>query len=267
MDALAVDTSVLTEYLLHLGDNALVLAQRNCQWCGVGPVLEEDLALANQSLDLIGQARLLYQEVARLQGGDATEDTYAYWRDAHQFRNYVLLELPASLPRVGYAQGDMDWGVTLARNFLYSALMVPLWEALQASAHAPLAAIAAKSLKEARYHLRHASEWVVRLGDGTDESHARMQAAFDHLMPYTQEFWTSSDFERAAVQAGVGVDVAALRAPWQATVEATLAEATLRVPSDQGHVPQGKLGVHSEHLSYLLGELQVVARAHPRAQW
>lgn len=267
MDTLAVDTLVLTEYLLHLGDNALVLAQRNCQWCGVGPVLEEDLALANQSLDLIGQARLLYQEVARLHGGHATEDTYAYWRDAHQFRNYVLLELPASLPRVGYAQGDMDWGVTLARNFLYSALMVPLWEALQRSAHAPLAAIAAKSLKEARYHLRHASEWVVRLGDGTDESHARMQAAFDHLMPYTQEFWAAADFEDAAVQAGIGVDVGTLREPWLATVQATLDEATLRLPSDRGHVPQGKLGVHSEHLSYLLGELQVVARAHPGAQW
>ncbi|MEW6695490.1 MAG: 1,2-phenylacetyl-CoA epoxidase subunit PaaC [Pseudomonadota bacterium] len=264
---MATETGVLLDYLLHLGDNALVLAQRNCQWCGVGPVLEEDLALANQSLDLIGQARLLYQEAARVQGGGATEDTLAYFRDDTAFRNYVLLELPASLPRVGYAQGDMDWGVTLARNFLYSALMVPLWEALQNSGHAPLAAIAAKSLKEARYHLRHASEWVVRLGDGTDESHARMQAAFDHLMPYTQEFWVPSDFERAAVEAGIGVDVTALQAGWRATVAATLQEATLRVPSDQGYVPQGKNGVHSEHLSYLLAEMQSVARAHPGAQW
>lgn len=267
MDAVATDTTVLVDYLLHLGDNALVLGQRNSQWCGVGPVLEEDLALANQTLDLIGQARLLYQEVARLQGGDATEDSYAYWRDAHQFRNYVLLELPASLPRVGYAQGDMDWGVTLARNFLYSALMVPLWDALQASRHEPLAAIAAKSLKEARYHLRHASDWVVRLGDGSDTSHARMQAAFDHLMPYTQEFWTTSHFERAAVEAGIGVDVAGLRDVWRATVSATLQEATLRDPSDQGYVPQGKNGLHSEHLSYLLGEMQSVARAHPGAVW
>ena len=266
MNAVAIDNA-LVDYLLHLGDNALVLGQRNSQWCGVGPVLEEDLALSNQTLDLIGQARLLYQEAARLQGGDATEDTLAYFRDAPDFRNYVLLELPASLPRVGYAQGDMDWGVTLARNFLYSALMVPLWEALQASAHAPLAAIAAKSLKEARYHLRHASEWVVRLGDGTDVSHARMQAAFDHLMPYTQEFWTDSDLEQAAVEAGVGVHPTQVRDVWRATVEATLQEATLRVPSDVGYVPQGKQGLHSEHLSYLLGEMQCVARAHPGAVW
>lgn len=267
MDAVATDTTVLVDYLLHLGDNALVLGQRNSQWCGVGPVLEEDLALANQTLDLIGQARLLYQEVARLQGGDVTEDTLAYFRDAPEFRNYVLLELPASQARVGYAQGDMDWGVTLARNFLYSALMVPLWDALQDSRHEPLAAIAAKSLKEARYHLRHASDWVVRLGDGTDTSHARMQAAFDHLMPYTQEFWAPSDFERAAVEAGVGVDVAGLRDAWRATVTATLQEATLRVPSDQGYMPEGKNGLHSEHLSYLLAEMQSVARAHPGAIW
>jgi ring-1,2-phenylacetyl-CoA epoxidase subunit PaaC len=266
MQALATGT-VLTDYLLHLADNALVLAQRNAQWCGVGPVLEEDLALANQTLDLLGQARLLYQEAARLLGGDTTEDTLAYFRDAPDFRNYVLLELPASAARVGYAQGDMDWGVTLARNFLYSALMVPLWDALQGSQHAPLAAIAAKSLKEARYHLRHASEWVVRLGDGTEASHARMQAAFDHLMPYTQEFWTASDFERAAVAAGIGVDVASLRPQWDATVRATLQEATLRVSNDQGYVPQGKLGLHSEHLSYLLAEMQSVARAHPGATW
>lgn len=266
MDAVATDTAVI-DYLLHLGDNALVLAQRNSQWCGVGPVLEEDLALTNQTLDLLGQARLLYQEVARLQGGDVTEDTLAYFRDAPAFRNYVLLELPASAPRVGYAQGDMDWGVTLARNFLFSALMVPLWDALQGSRHEPLAAIAAKSLKEARYHLRHASEWVVRLGDGTDESHARMQAAFDHLMPFTQEFWTPSDFEAAAVQAGVGVDMASLHDTWRATVAATLQEATLQFSSDQGYVPQGKHGLHSEHLAYLLAEMQCVARAHPGAVW
>ncbi len=266
MSAVATDTVVI-DYLLHLGDNALVLAQRNSQWCGVGPVLEEDLALTNQTLDLIGQARLLYQEAARLMGGDATEDTLAYFRDAPDFRNYVLLELPASLPRVGYAQGDMDWGVTLARNFLYSALMVPLWEALQRSVHAPLADIAAKSLKEVRYHLRHASEWVVRLGDGTDESHQRMQAAFDHLMPYTQEFWTDSALERAAVEAGVGVAPMTLKPVWDATVSDTLHAATLRLPSAEGYVPQGKTGRHSEHLSYLLAEMQCVARAHPGAVW
>lgn len=259
--------SATANYLLHLADNAVVLGQRNAEWCGHGPVIEEDIALANVSLDLIGQARLLYQQAAKELGGDATEDKLAYFRDVPDFRNYTLLELPHHSALVGYAKTDMDYGTTIVRNFLYSALMVLVWEALQQSQDEQLAAIAAKSLKEVRYHLRHSRDWLVRLGDGTDESHARVQAALDHLMPYTQEFWTPSSLEAAAVAAGVGVDVATLKAQWDAIVDDALAEATLKRSSTEGYVTQGKNGLHSEHLGFLLSEMQGLARAHPNASW
>ncbi|MBL8421865.1 MAG: phenylacetate-CoA oxygenase subunit PaaC [Dechloromonas sp.] len=255
------------DYLLHLADNALVLGQRNAEWCGHGPVLEEDIALANVSLDLIGQARLLYQLAATLKGGDVTEDKLAYFRDTHEFRNYTLVELPHRGPLSGYAQGGIDYATTVVRNFLHSALMALLWEALQQSADADLAAIAAKSQKEVRYHLRHARDWLVRLGDGTDESHARTQAALDHLFPYTQEFWAHSPAEAAAVAAGIGVDVTALKADWDAIVDAALAEATLARPAVGGYVTEGKQGIHSEHLGFLLAEMQSLARAHPNGVW
>ncbi|WP_382162386.1 1,2-phenylacetyl-CoA epoxidase subunit PaaC [Hydrogenophaga sp. ANAO-22] len=273
------------DYLLHLADNALVLGQRNAEWCGHGPILEEDLALANNSLDLLGQARLLYQHAAtlinadpaqaqrfaHLQGarthGAVTEDTLAYFRDTHEFRSLTLLELPHSGPLASTASGDRDYATTLARNFLYSALMVLVWDRLQTSADAQLAAIAAKSLKEVRYHLRHASDWLVRFGDGTDESHARAQAALQHLLPYCQEFWIGSEAETTAVDNGTGVDVAGLQADWDALVDDTLSEATLQRPAVQGYVPQGKHGVHSEHMGFLLAEMQSLARAHPQAVW
>jgi ring-1,2-phenylacetyl-CoA epoxidase subunit PaaC len=254
-------------YLLHLADNAVVLGQRNAEWCGHGPIIEEDLALANMSLDLIGQARLLYSEAAKLIGGDATEDTLAYFRDVPDFRNYTLLELHHRSALVGYAKGDMDYGTTIARNFLYSALMVPLWSQLEHAADANLAAIAAKSLKEASYHLRHSRDWLVKLGDGTDESHARVQAALEHLMPYTQEFWTQSAMEKEAAEAGVVIDWPQLEADWNALVDAALADATLKRPSSVGYVTQGKEGSQSEHLGFLLAEMQSLARAHPGAQW
>ncbi|WP_374477813.1 1,2-phenylacetyl-CoA epoxidase subunit PaaC [Zoogloea sp.] len=255
------------DYLLHLADNAVVLGQRNAEWCGHGPILEEDLALANVSLDLIGQARLLYQRAAELMGGDATEDKLAYFRDAHEFRNYTLLELPHHGPLVGYAAADRDYATTIVRNFLYSTLMVLVWDKLLQSKDASLAAIAAKSLKEASYHLHHSRDWLVRLGDGTEESHARVQAAVNHLMPYTEEFWTTSPAEGAAVAAGVGIDVWALRPEWDAMVNEALEEATLTRPNFHGYVTEGKVGLHSEHLSYLLGEMQGLARAHPNATW
>ena len=255
------------DYLLHLADNALVLGQRNAEWCGHGPVLEEDIALSNISLDLIGQARLLYQLVASLKGGNTTEDHLAYFRDTHEFRNYTLLELPHHGPLSGYAKASLDYGTTIVRNFLYSALMALLWEALEKSADADLAAIAGKSLKEVRYHLRHSRDWLVRLGDGTDESHARTQAALDHLLPYTQEFWAGSPAESAAIAAGIGVDPNALKSDWDTIVDAALAEATLQRPPLGGYVPEGKEGIHSEHLGYLLAEMQSLARAHPNGVW
>ena len=259
--------SATIDYLLHLADNAVVLGQRDAEWCGHGPILEEDLALANVSLDLIGQARLLYQRAAELKGDGVTEDKLAYFRDSQEFRNYTLLELPHHGALVGYAVADRDYATTIVRNFLYSALMVHVWDALQTSADSELAGIAAKSLKEATYHLHHSRDWLLRMGDGTDESHARAQAAVNHLLPYTEEFWTVSPAETAAVEAGVGVDVRTLRAAWDALVNDALAEATLTRPQVRGYVPQGKVGLHSEHLGFLLAEMQSLARAHPDGCW
>ncbi|MEY4738022.1 MAG: hypothetical protein RL302_2341 [Pseudomonadota bacterium] len=254
-------------YLLHLADNAVVLGQRNAEWCGHGPILEEDLALANMSLDLIGQARLLYQLVAELQADGSTEDSLAYFRNPEDFRNYALVELPNRVALVGYAKGDMDYATTIVRNFLYSALMALVWEKLQTSTNAQLAAIAAKSYKEVRYHLRHSRDWLVRLGDGTQDSHDRVQAALDYLMPYTQEFWTTTPMEQEAARTGLGVATQDLRADWNAIVSSAFNEATLHESSTEGYVTQGKNQLHTEHLSFLLTEMQGLARAHPEAVW
>jgi len=255
------------DYLLHLADNALVLGQRNAEWCGHGPVLEEDIALANVSLDLIGQARLLYQLAAQLSGGEVSENTLAYFRDVADFRNYTLLELPHHGPLAANAAADRDYATTIVCNFLYSALMALLWEALQKSQDAQLAAIAAKSQKEVRYHLRYSRDWLLRLGDGTEESHRRAQAALDHLMPYTQEFWIDSQPESEASAAGVGVDLKSLKADWDSIVDQALREATLDRSTAAGYLSQGKMGQHSEHLGYLLGEMQSLPRAHPDGCW
>jgi ring-1,2-phenylacetyl-CoA epoxidase subunit PaaC len=265
MDARATPVKAPEDYLLHLADNAVVLGQRNAEWCGHGPILEEDIAMANISLDLIGQARLLYQLVAQRRGDGCTEDALAYFRDVPQFRNYTLLELPHHGPLVGYAVSERDYAVTLVRNFLFSALMVEVWAGLAHAADADLAAIAERSLKETRYHLRHSHDWLIRLGDGTEESHRRAQAALDHLWAYTQEFWTACDLETAA--AAQGLDMKAIRNAWQQTVADGLVQATLRQPADGGYVSQGKVQVHSEHLGYLLAEMQSLARAHPHGQW
>ena len=259
--------SASIDYLLHMADNAVVLGQRNAEWCGHGPILEEDLALANMSLDLIGQARLLYQLVADLKADGSTEDSLAYFRNTEEFRNYALVELPNRVALVGYAKGDMDYATTIVRNFLYSALMALVWEKLQSSSNAQLAAIAAKSLKEVRYHLRHSRDWLVRLGDGTQESQERAQAALDYLMPYTQEFWTATPMEQEAARTGLGVAPQDLRADWNAIVSSALSEATLRESSTEGYITQGKNQLHTEHLSFLLAEMQSLARAHPEAAW
>ncbi len=280
MDTKAVTAQAPRDYLLQLADNALILGQRNSEWCGHGPALEEDIAMANISLDLIGQARMLYQYVAEIsnaetteagtsrnQNGAVSEDRLAYFRNAHEFRNYTLLELPHHGPLAPTASGERDYASTIVRNFLYSALMNLLWERLQNSADPRLAAIAAKSLKEVRYHLRHAQSWLLRLGDGSAESKQRMQRALDHLFPYTLEFWSASTAEATAVGSASGVHPVELRAEWDRMVDAALAEAKLVRPAAPAHVPQGKQGVHSEHLGHLLAEMQSVARAHPDARW
>ncbi|GAB3629100.1 phenylacetate-CoA oxygenase subunit PaaI [Pandoraea terrae] len=258
-------------YLLRLADNALILGQRNAEWCGHGPVLEEDIALSNISLDLIGQARLLYTHAAALEGeltGKAkTEDDYAYLRDEPAFRNWTLVELPHFGPTAGSSAADRDYAVTIVRNFLYSALMVELWQALTVSADAELAAIAAKSIKEAHYHLHHARDWLIRFGDGTAESHQRAQAALAYLVPYTNEIFASDEIEMAVADRGIAVTTESLKDAWQAVVNETLEQATLEAPAAGGFISTGKFGVHSEHMSYLLAEMQGLARLHPGATW
>ena len=256
-----------TEYLLHLADNALVLGQRNAEWCGHGPALEEDIAMANISLDLIGQARLLYQHAATQIGGTANEDRLAYFRNPHEFRNWTMLELPHSLALVPGSSGERDYSVTIVRNFLFSALMVPWWDALCASTDQTLAGIAAKSSKETRYHLRHSSDWLLRFGDGTPESKLKAQAALDYLFGFSQEFWSESAFEAQMQRTGVGCAASKLQASWDAEVKSTLNLAGLQRPTALGHLTTGKLGLHSEHLSFLLGEMQSLARSHPGASW
>jgi ring-1,2-phenylacetyl-CoA epoxidase subunit PaaC len=254
------------QYILHLADNALIHGQRIAQWCSHGPVLEEDIAMANIGLDHIGQARMLYQHAANLIG-NTTEDKLAYFRNPEQFLNYTALELPHRTAFAPSVQAEMNYAVTIARNFLYASLMGLVWAELQKSKDPQLAAIAGKSVKEVRYHLRHATDWMLRLGDGTAESHTRMQAALDYLMPFTQEWWSPFAMEKAAISSGMGIDIAALRPAWQDSITTVITQATLKIPGDAGYITRGKEGQHSEHLSYLLAEMQSLARVHPEATW
>lgn len=258
-------------YVLRLADNALILGQRNSEWCGHGPALEEDIALANISLDLIGQARMLYGRAAALEvaagGPTRTEDDYAYWRDEMAFRNFTLLELPHAPPAAATSASTRDYAVTIVRNFLYAALMAELWPALENASDAELAAIAAKASKETRYHLAHARDWLVRLGDGTEASHRRTQAALDQLMPYTNEFFAADEIEAAMHEAGVAPALDDLHEAWRRVIEQAVHEATLTLPETSPRLTRGKHGVHSEHMGYLLAEMQSLARQHPGANW
>jgi ring-1,2-phenylacetyl-CoA epoxidase subunit PaaC len=244
------------EYTLRLADNALILGQRLSEWCGHAPVLEEDLALANIALDLIGQARLLLAHAATLEGGQRDEDQLAFLRDQHEFRNVAMVELP-----------NGDFARTMVRNLLFGAFQVELWQALHGSSDAQLQAIAGKSLKEARYHLQHAGDWVVRLGDGTAESHARAQDALDDLWRYSAELFAPDAIERQAAAAGIGPEWSALEPGWRERVLPVLDDATLRVPESTGFRSTGKAGIHTEHLGHLLSEMQWMQRAYPGMQW
>ncbi|NII24299.1 phenylacetate-CoA oxygenase subunit PaaC [Pseudoflavitalea sp. X16] len=263
----------LINYILHLGDNTLILSQRNSEWCGHGPVLEQDIAITNISLDLIGQARSFYQYAATLINqadsnspstgggrGEASEDSLAYLRDERSFKNCLLTELT-----------NGDWGQTILRQFFFSVFQYLLYQQLQQSKDATLAAIAEKSLKEVTYHLRWSSEWVIRLGDGTEESHERMVKALGEWWGYTGEFFIPVDYETAAAAEGTGVDVAALQQSWLNKVQEVLQEATLPLPSPLGEGTYmhtgGKSGRHTEHLGYILAEMQYMQRAYPGAEW
>lgn len=266
---LKVQPNGLLPYLLHLADNALVHGQRLAEWCSNGPTLEEDIAMANVSLDHIGQARLLYQRAAELAGDGASEDRYAYFREAHEWRNYTLLELPhfssQTGPLAATAMQECDYATTIARNYLYSALMNLVWSQLRQVDDPGLSAIAAKASKEVRYHLRHSRDWLIRLGDGTVQSHQRMQGALNHLWPFAAEFWADCPIHEHAALAGC--EMPSLREPWLREVDAALQVATLSKPSTVGHVPTGARGLHSAHLGFLLAEMQSIARAHPEGVW
>ncbi|MFM7344050.1 MAG: 1,2-phenylacetyl-CoA epoxidase subunit PaaC [Tagaea sp.] len=244
----------LFEYLLRHGDSCLILGHRVSEWCGHAPELEEDIALANIGLDLTGQAEQFLSYAAELEGRGRDADKLAYLRDAWDFRNMLLCERP-----------NGDFAHTLTRQFLFDAWQVEALDALAKSPDARLAAIAAKSAKEAHYHLRHSGEWVVRLGDGTQESHARAQAALDALWEYTGEFFEDD----AVTQALDGVVPApsSLRQAWSKTVDAVLGEATLRRPKDGWTQTGGHSGRHSEALGHLLATMQFLPRAYPGATW
>ncbi len=249
------------EQLLRLGDSALVHGQRLSEWCGHGPALEEDIALTNIALDCVGQARLLLSVAGEREAKGRDEDALAYLRDESAFRNYTLLELPN-----GNGPHD-DYAIAVARGFLHAALQVHLWPALAACADRELAAIAARSINEARAHLRHFGQWMVRLGDGTETSHQRIAAALERLFPYTNEFWSIDPVEEALAANGCGIVVASLKGNWDQTVDPVLDQAGLARPADSRFVPTGKLGRHSEHLGPMLAEMQSLARTEPGARW
>jgi len=245
------------EYLLRLGDNALILAQRLTEWCGKAPALEEDIALANTGLDLLGQARMWLTLAAEAEQGGRTEDDLAYLRDAHEFRNALLVEQP-----------NGNYADTIVRQFFFDAWHRPMLDGLARSSDARIAAIAAKAVKEVTYHLHRSADLVVRLGDGTDESHRRMQSAVDNLWMYTGELFEADAVDESLIASGIAVDPRTLKAGWLAHVGGALGEATLAMPSPDAWMQHGgRVGRHTEHLGYLLAEMQFLQRAYPGGQW
>lgn len=245
------------EYLLRLADSALIQGQRLCEWCGRAPALEEELALMNVGLDLVGQARNWYDYTAELLADGRDADHLAFRRDERAFRNLLLVEQP-----------NGDYAVTLTKQFLYDAWHLPVLHGLSESGDARIAGIAAKAVKEVTYHLRRSGEWVERLGDGTEESHARMLAALPQVWRFTVELTQGDEVEQALHEAGIGPDPLAIASAWQAQVEETFARATLPVPAPAvNFYLSGRRGLHSEHLGTLLAEMQFLQRAHPDATW
>jgi ring-1,2-phenylacetyl-CoA epoxidase subunit PaaC len=244
------------EYLLRLGDNALIMAQRLSEWCGKGPVFEEDMALTNTALDLLGQARLWLTYAGEVEGKGRDEDQLAYLRDAHQFRNLLLVEQP-----------NGDYAMTMARQFYFDAWHYFLLQELMKSTDVRIAEIAEKAVKEVTYHLRRSGDLVVRLGDGSEESHRRMQTAVDDMWMYTGEMFAADGVDKQLAAQGIVCDPARLHEPWLKHVAEVFREATLTLPSGSWMQKGGKQGRHTEHLGYLLAEMQFLQRAYPGAKW
>ncbi|MFN3260981.1 MAG: 1,2-phenylacetyl-CoA epoxidase subunit PaaC [Pikeienuella sp.] len=246
----------LFQLLIRLADDHLILGHRLSEWCGHAPILEEDLALANMGLDCIGQARALYALAAEREGKGRSEDDLAYLREERAFRNLLLVERP-----------NRDFAQTMLRQLYFAAFMKPWWAAAAQSADADLAAIAARAEKEAAYHLRHAADWTIRLGDGTEESARRMRDAVEELHPYTPELFESDETTEALAAAGLAPDPAALRPEWEATIARVFAEAGLAAPEVRYPLTGGRRGLHTEALGHLLAPMQYLRRAHPGATW
>ena len=239
-------------FILHMADNALILAQRNGEWCGHGPVLEQDIAITNITLDLIGQARSLYQYAATLKADGSTEDSLAYLRTEREFKNCLLVEQP-----------NGDWGQTILRQFIFSTYQYYLYQRLKdIGSDTTLAAIAEKSLKEITYHIRWSGEWVIRLGDGTDESKHRMEKAIENLWPYTGELFIPAGYENEP-----GINFEEIKRNWIDKVNHIFFEATLTMPENVFMHTGGKTGTHTEHLGYILAEMQYMQRTYPGCEW
>ena len=262
------NSKFLIPYTLHLADNTLILAQRNSAWCGHGPILEQDIAITNISLDLLGQARNFYQYAAELinqstsqpinqsTNQPASEDTLAYLRDNREFKNCLLVE-----------QNNGDWGQTILRQFLFSNYQYLLYEKLRQGKDEQLAAIAAKALKEVTYHLKWSMEWVIRLGDGTEESHERMLYAISELWPYVDELFINADYEAALLGDNMAVDVASLQHHWNKKTAEVFLYAKLEMPQNIFVRKGGKQGLHTEQLGFILAEMQFMQRAYPNSVW
>ena len=246
----------LIQYILGIADNSLILGQRLGELCGHGPSLETDIALTNISLDLFGQTRSYYQYVAQLQGGDATEDTVAFLRLEREYKNVLLVEQP-----------NTDFGYVIAKQFLFDVFHLAFLQELQHSKDTQLAAIAVKSIKEVLYHTRFSSDWIKRLGDGTTESHGRIQTAINDLWIYTDELFQPTEADTAMVTQGIGVDLTKLKANYYQQVSAVLAEATLTTPVVEYFQKGGKQGIHSEHMGFILTELQFMQRTYLNMNW
>ncbi len=254
--SIAVADDLATQYLLRIGDTALILAQRLGEWTGHAPVLEEDIALANMALDLVGQARAVLSHAGAVEGAGHDEDQLAFLREERDYHNATLVELPRG-----------DFAFTVLRNAMAATFFKLLWTRLQTSSDPEVAAIAGKAVKEARYHQQHAADWVVRLGDGTAESRQRMLAALESAWPYAAELFADDAVDEAAAASGLGPRWSELRADWDSQMAEVLAEAGLPVPAASRFLSTGKRGVHSEHMGFILAEMQHLQRAYPGGVW
>lgn len=248
--------AALFEYLLWMGDTTLVLGHRLSEWCGHGPILEEDIALTNIALDLLGQARYYYTYAGEVEGKGRTEDDLAYLRDVMDYCNSLLVEQP-----------NVDFAYTMVRQFLFTAFSYHLQDALLASSDERIRSVAEKAIKEVTYHLRHSSDWVIRLGDGTEESHNKMQAALNDIWMFTNDLFYMLPADKLLVDEKIIPDTATIQQKWEDTVKKVLEEATLKLPAESFMMIGGRQGKHSEYLGYILAELQFLQRTYPGAKW